>query len=257
MSNDDATMSFTDHLGELRTRIIRSGLAVIVGFVVCYILREQILTLVTRPLAPIQDMAADPEASGVAPRWFTRNPIEPVVVYLKLSGYGGVLVALPYIVYQICAFVFPGLKPTERRAVRVLIIGFSILVILGVSTAYFGVFPLVLPYLMKFAPSWVSPDLNLSETLNMLLMGLLAFAVSFQFPLVVLVLVYLELLTPAALVQWRKVAIVIIAFASALLTPAEPISMILMMAPLVLLYEASIWLSYLVLWSKRRSRRQT
>ena len=302
MFNDEARMTFTEHLGELRTRIIHTGVALLVGCLLCYVLHDQIFRIVARPLLPHQiteeelakleaekalaenlevlvpiytrplsrqpgfflaapftwsakpaDADADAAESRVQLRWVTLNPIESIVVALKLSIYGGVLVAFPYIMYQILAFIFPGLKPKERRAVQFLLFGCAGLAVAGVSLAYFGIMPLVLPYLMAWTPEMVETTLRMSETISLILMFYLGFAIAFQFPMVVMILVYLELLSPATLKAYRRFAIVGIAILSAVLTPADPISMIMMAIPLTVLYEISIWASYLLMYNKKKS----
>lgn len=259
-------MTFTEHLSELRVRIIRSGIAVFVAFLVCYAFSDQLFRLLQRPLTPLSTVGilsiitpgakpaegASPEAPPTGPKWTVLNPLEPFMVKLKLSGYAALLAALPFIMYQLCAFVFPGLKPGERRVVQVLLFGCAFFALGGVCVAYFGVFPLVLPYLMQWVPPGVEFQLRMNETISQIILGLLGFAVAFQFPMVALVLVYLGLLTPQALKRFRRVAIVAMAVAAALLTPPDPISMTLMLVPMVILYEMSIWMSYLVVRHKRR-----
>jgi sec-independent protein translocase protein TatC len=186
-------------------------------------------------------------------KWVALNPIESVVVALKLSVYGGVLISFPFILYQMLAFIFPGLKPTERRAVGFLVGGCAVLAITGVSLAYFGILPLILPYLLAWTPVGVETTLRMSETVALLILFYVGFAVAFQFPMVVMILVYLELLTPQTLKDYRKIAMVAIVIVSALLTPADPLSMIMMAIPLVILYELSIWASYLLMYNKRKT----
>lgn len=256
----DVRMTFTEHLGELRTRIMVSGAAVIISFIVCYAFSEQVYEVVSRPLqpSPSESIVPDPgtvDAAEAAPvkeiKWVQLNFIEWFMVKLKLAAYGGILLASPIIVYQICSFIFPGLKPKERRVVRIALSGCVALGVIGTSVAYFFVFPIVLQYLIQLVPENVETNLRMNENVSLLIKGYLAFAIAFQFPLVVLVLVYLDLLTPATLREYRKFAVVGIAFMSALFTPPEPISMVIMMVPLYLLYEVSIWVSYLVV--RRRS----
>ena len=277
MENDEKRMTFTEHLGELRTRIIRSFMALFVAVILCYALSNVIFEQIARPLKPLDErgMIAPPEkapdggvpgapAAAEAPapgakkpgrsmEWTVLNPIEFVVVQFKIAGYGGFLLALPFILYQIMAFVFPGLLPNERRVVQILVGGCSILGIVGVGVAYFGVFPLVLPYLLEWTPEWVQIQLRITETLNIIVKLLVGFAIAFQFPMVVLVLVYMGLLTPQSLREYRKFAIVIMALAAAILTPPDVFSMSVMLLPLVILYEASIWASYLVLRRKKKN----
>ena len=259
MADDEARMSFTEHLGELRTRIIRSGIALVVGIILCYALSNYVFEIVRRPLAPLAtasvttEQTEEGDAAARNGQWTVMNPLEPVLVKLKLAAYAGVLISLPVILYQLCAFIFPGLRPREKKAARILIFGCSCLAIAGTAVAYFFVFPLVLPYLMHWMPDDFIVQLRMSENVNLIIKGLMAFAIAFQFPMVVLALVYLELLTPATLKKYRRIAIVAMALAAAMLTPPDPGSMIMMMLPLVLLYEISIWVSYLVVRRKRKA----
>lgn len=234
-------MTFTEHLGELRSRIIYSGIALVVSFVLCYCLKGVIFECVAGPLR---------DQEGV--EWLTLTPIEAFLVQLKLAAYAGVALALPFIVYQLCAFVFPGLRANERRAAMILLTGGTVLVIAGVAVAYFGTLPLVLPYIMKMAPPDVLTRLGMKDTVSLLIKFYVGFAAAFQFPMVVLVLVYMDLLSPATLRAYRRFAVVGIAALSALFTPPDPISMIMMALPLVFLYELSIWMSYLV--ARRRDK---
>jgi len=237
---DEKRMSFTEHLGELRTRIIWSCIALGISVFFCYAISDFLIKLLAWPLLE-------------GGQWTVLNPMEPIVVKFRIAGYGGVVFALPFIIWQICAFVFPGLYANERRVVQILITGCSILAIIGVGVAYFGVFPLVLPYLLQWVPDWVQVNLRLNETLSIIAFLLLGFSVAFQFPMAVLVLVYIGLLTPQTLKKYRKLAIIGMSIISAVLTPPDPFSMLIMLAPLVCLYESSIWLSYLVILRKRRT----
>jgi len=239
VATDEARMTFTEHLGELRTRIIRSGIAVAVACLLCYILSNAIFDLVARPLLPR-------ESTEIAPPWVALNPLEGVFVKLKLAGVAGIILALPYVSYQLAAFVFPGLTAREKKTVSILTAGCGVLAIAGVSLAYFGILPTVLPYLMDWNPEGVQSQLRLSETVSLLLKFYAGFAVAFQFPLVVLVLVFLDVVSPAALKSYRKIVFVGIAMLSALLTPPDVLTMVMMATPLVLLYELSIWASYVV-----------
>jgi sec-independent protein translocase protein TatC len=241
LSEDDARMTFTEHLGELRTRLIRSAIAMVVAMVLCYIFANQLLEFMASPLGGL-------EGQG----WTYLSPLEPVLVNLKLAAYGGFLLSSPYIVYQVCAFIFPGLKPKERRAAQIMLAGSSVLTLAGLAIAYFGVLPVVMPYLREWAPKTVPVQLRVTETIAIIGKGLAAFAISFQFPMVVLILVYMGLLTPEALKKGRAIAIVGMAVGSAALTPPDPFSMVVMLLPLILLYEGSILLSYLVVRRKKK-----
>ena len=286
----EARMTFTQHLGELRMRLVRSAVAVMVAAIFCYIFSDKILEIVTRPLTPLLGTAeiitpepvagpgdpdspgppssaeSAPESGAAAPveeaeapkvrgragEWTTMTFMEGFLVKLKLSAYGGILLSIPYLLFHICAFVFPGLTVGERRVVRIMIYGCSVLATLGVGIAYFGVFPIVLNYVMSFNPDWVHNQLRLNENISLILKGLLGFAVAFQFPMVVLILVYMGLLTPETLKQYRKQAIVGMFVVGAIFTPPDPLSMMMMGLPLVFLYELSIWMSYIVVRRKKK-----
>ena len=252
-------MTFTAHLGELRTRMIRSLVAVVVGFLACYVFSEDLIVAISYPLKPLQgekqvqesdDGEILTEYGDIV--WITLNPLEPILVRLKIAAFGGIFFAFPYVLYQGCAFIFPGLTLRERRAVKMLLFGCTFLALAGSAVAYWGVFPMILPYLVQFAPDFVEVQLRLNETISLILKGIMGFAIAFQFPMVVIVLVYVGILTPESLKTYRKHAIIGLFAVGALLTPPDPISLVLMAMPLVLLYELSIWLSYIVVRRKKK-----
>ena len=246
----EARMTFTEHLAELRTRIIRVGVVVLVLCILCVVFSETIYHVVMRPLDIVAGGEAPIEKMTLTPfEWF-------IAVRLKLAGIAGLLLAVPYILYEACAFIFPGLRPKEKRLAMILLAGCSLLAIAGGTMAYLGVFPYVLPYVMSWTPDDVTAKLQVAPTLNVLLRGYLAFAVAFQFPMAVLSLVYMDLLSPATLRQYRRVAIIIMALASAMFTPPDVFTMVVMLLPLALLYEISIWLSYLVVRRRKRAHEQ-
>ena len=263
-SDYEARMTFTEHLGELRTRIVRSAIALVVGFVLCFIFSQSILNVIAGPLrtskaVEVTDGDGGESATGddVAPTghnadFVTLGPMEPFFVQMKVAAYAAIVLAFPYILFQLCAFIFPGLSPKERNIARFLIIGCGVLASLGVVVAYFGVFPLVMPYLLLYNPEWVTTQLHLDETVSLIIKGLLGFSVAFQFPMAVIILVYLGVLHPDTLKQHRKIVVVGIAFISAFFTPPDPFSMMLLFIPLYLLYELSILCATAMIWRKNR-----
>ena len=261
--DEEARMTFTAHLGELRQRMIRSCFAALVGFIFCYAFSNNIIELLSQPLRgltvePATENAAEAavgqgvrEFGGVS--WTVLSPMEPFIVKIKIAAYGGIFVAFPYILYQICAFVFPGLTLTERRIVRVTLFGCMILAVCGSGMAYWLVFPYVLPVLVSWVPAFVNVQLRLNETLSIILKGIAGFGLAFQMPMVILVLVYVGILTPASLRAYRKVAIVGVCVLSAIMTPPDPVSMMLMAIPLYGLYELSLWASYAIVRRKEKA----
>lgn len=262
-------MTFTEHLGELRTRLIRSVLSVAVAFVFCAYFSDTILYFLARPLiltnapaapaaasdetgAPAGNRSETPVSSDQTPKtayvsWTTLGALEGLIVKFKVAVYAAIVFALPYIIYQACAFIFPGLKPNEKLMVKYLIIGCGSLATVGAAVAYFGVFPLVLPYLIEYTPEWANVQLRMDENISLIIMAILGFCVAFQFPMVVLILVYMGLLSPDTLSKYRRFAIVGLACAAAALTPPDPFSMMIMLIPLLLLYEISILLSRIMI----------
>lgn len=264
----EGRMTFTAHLGELRIRMIRSIFAIAVGFVICYIFSNQIIWALSIPLEGLEHLTAVPAANtpgtaapatpppapAVMPGgMISLTPFEAFFVKMRISGYFGLVLALPIVVYQICAFVFPGLTVTERRVVNFMLVGGFGLAVAGVSVAYFLILPAVLEAVVHWTPPGVTIMLRMSDTLAVVVKALLAFGLAFQMPMVVLVLVYLGLLTPAALKTYRKIAIVGIFVAAAVFTPPDPLSMLLMAIPMLALYEISILISYLVVRQKAKS----
>jgi sec-independent protein translocase protein TatC len=266
-NDNEKRMTFTEHLGELRTRIIRSGICVVVMVVLCYAFSNGILKMIARPLTAIevqQVQPADPNAPEPAPApvpapqtnvamWTLLSPFEIVIVKFKIAGYGGLVLSSPFLIWQLLAFIFPGLKPGEKRVVQILVFGCGTLALIGVLVAYFGVLPMLMPWIMGWIPEGWTQQVRASETLTFLFKFMAGFAIAFQFPMVVLILVYLGLLTPQTLKQYRKVAIVGLTIGAAVLTPPDPVSMIIMLLPLVIMYEGSILLSYLVIRRKKQT----
>ena len=269
-------MTFTEHLAELRTRIIRSGYALVVAVFLCYALSTHIYTFIVRPIIPLvqpghienDDVLETKDADGkVLPpeavlkddtiKFVALSPFEPVMVSMRIAMYGGAVLAMPFILFQVCGFIFPGLTGRERNAVMIMLLGGGALAVSGVALAYYFVFPVIIPVLKSMAPSFVETQFQMSTTLGELIYLLLGFAITFQFPMFVLILVYLDLLTPQTLVaQWR-IAIVGIAVVAAVFTPPDAISMTIMMVPLLFLYVGSAIGAYAIVWSRKKKTATT
>jgi sec-independent protein translocase protein TatC len=274
-------MTFTEHLAELRVRIMRASVALIVAVFVCYAASENIFAFLVRPLLPlaetnqmrndtgldasgqpipppVPDAESAPKTGGLvldkkgAPKVVTLSPFETVLVYMKIATKGGLILAMPFILFEACAFIFPGLSGKERNAVLFFLFGGGALAIFGVGIAYGVVFPIVVPVLQGWAPEFVETQFQMSTTLDQLTYLLLGFAVTFQLPMFLLVLVYLDLLTPQTLVSQWRLAIVVIAVISAIFTPPDALSMAVMMGPLLLLYLGSAFGAYIIVWMKKK-----
>lgn len=233
-----AEMPFLDHLDELRSRLIWMGGAVlvlaIVGFFV--VTEFDVIGLLKRPIVPLV-----PEGKLL----FT-SPTEPMAVTLKLSFVFGIIFAAPMIIYHTWAFLSPALFEHEKKLVVPAVIGGFFLFLMGVAMAYFLVLPIGLRFLLGFQTQALDPIITIGEYLKFATRLILAFGIIFQLPLVSVLLAALGLITAETLKKFRRHAIVGLAALSALLTPADVGTMLMMMGPLLLLYEISIVLAALV-----------
>jgi sec-independent protein translocase protein TatC len=237
-------MPFLDHLEELRWRLLWSLLAIIVCTIVGYLLvtRFNVLGLLTAPLEPFLD----------GEKLKTLSPIAPFMVTLKLALVVGAILASPIVIYQIWAFLSPALMPSEKRAIVPSLYFGLLLFLAGVAMAYFVALPVTLDFTMSFQTDALEPAIEVNAYLSVVIRLLLVFGLVFELPVVILALTYLGLVTPEFLAAKRRHAIAIITIVSALITPGDVITItILMMIPLALLYELSIYLSRVVV--RRRS----
>jgi len=238
MSKPDVKMTFTEHLAELRTRIIRSAIAVGVCGAVGFGFHKKIFGLLVRPL-------------GDAASLQSLTPIEFFMTRLSIAFYVGVFLALPVILYQALMFVMPALKPHERRVVLGGLISSSVLTIAGLSVAYLAILPIVFPVLESLAPEGVVANYQYEKYVNFVFKFLIAFAVGFQFPIIMVSLVHLGIVPVRFFVKNAKYVLVIILIASALFTPPDPLSQIMMAVPLFFLYVLSLGVAYV--FRKRES----
>ncbi len=236
MTSTDERMSFTSHLEDLRKRLVISVAAIAVGFAVCYYFSEGLYTLLTRPLMP-----ALPE--GVDYLVFT-GVVEPFFIYMKIGFLGGVVIASPVVLYQVWAFVAPGLYAGERRWFVAIVAASVVLFSGGALFAYFVVFPFAFKYLLSFSSDGLRPMLSMGLYFSLVTRLLLAFGAVFQMPLAVLVLARLGIVNHRQLLGWWRYALVGILIASAVLTPTPDVfNQMLMAGPLMFLYVVSIFIA--------------
>lgn len=234
-SGGQAEMPFLDHLDELRGRLIWSLVAIIVGLIIGLIAVAQfdILGIVERP---IRDLLPMDQLS------FT-SPITPFVITLKLGFIVGLILVFPFLAYQGWRFLSPALYENERRFAVPSIAAGSLLFIAGVCMAYFVVLPLGLNILLGWYSDRLNPVIMIGEYLNFATKLILAFGLIFEMPVVLVFLSLLGVVTPEGMAKYRRHAVVVMAVVSAFLTPADPYTMLAMMLPMLLLYEASIVMS--------------
>ncbi|NIR42529.1 MAG: twin-arginine translocase subunit TatC [Gemmatimonadetes bacterium] len=227
-------MPFLEHLEELRWRLIWVGISVLILSVAGFFLVTEldVIGLLKRPIEPLV-----PDGQLL----FT-SPTEPMTVTLKLSFVVGIVLGVPIIVYHTWGFMSPALLQREREVAIPAVIGGFLLFLLGVAMAYFLVLPLGLRFLLGFQTQALNPIITIGEYLKFATRLILAFGIIFELPLVSVLLAMLGLITADTLKRYRRHAIVGVAALSAILTPADVGTMLMMMAPLVLLYEVSILL---------------
>lgn len=224
-------MSLVEHLEELRDRLIKSAAALAVTTALSLIIAKQVLNAF-RALLP-----------GEAPlQAFT--PTETYVVYFKVALLCGLALAMPLIVYQVLAFIVPGLTKEERRWLYVVAPGAGLLFLAGLLFAYYVILPFGLPILQGFLSDVVVQQWRLDYYISFVVRFLIITGLIFETPLVIYFLSKVGLITQQRLAQSRRYAIVVAAGTAALLTPTtDPFTMLLVMGPMILLYELGIFLA--------------
>ncbi len=225
-------MSFWEHVGELRKRLVLSFIIVIVLGAVCYAYWDYLLAFILKPAGKRELIYL--------------NVMEPFVARFKLALWGGLIAGFPLVLYQIMAFVVPGLKRKEKIF---LILMVFFMVLLFFSGIYFGY-----KYVLKVGINWleaqgggiIKPNLTVSQYISFVGLFLMAFGISFETPVVIVVLARVGAVRPITLIKQWRVAIVIILFAAAIITPDwSPITMGLMAAPMLILYILGVGLSFI------------
>ncbi|MER3472854.1 MAG: twin-arginine translocase subunit TatC [Armatimonadota bacterium] len=231
---EDRPADLTEHLEELRTRIVRSLFVIFAGWVAGYILFPVVYHLLSLPLEkPLREVEGKTVFLHFADPFFLR---------LKLSFVVGLIFAAPYVTYQIWAFVAPGLTRSERRVVRMFIPFSGMLFVMGVGLGYV-LMPAAIRWFLSYLADYGSATL-LQNPLSYVLLTvkiLLAFGLSFQLPIVLIILAKLGLVSSKRLMTYWRHAVVIISIIAAVITPTnDPLSMTVMALPMVFLYFLTI-----------------
>jgi sec-independent protein translocase protein TatC len=229
---DDEKIPFTEHLDELRKRLITCFIAVGIGFLIAFGFKEKLFEILAHPLISVMKSGNKIIFTGLPEAFF---------VYMKVAFIAGIGLATPVIVYQFWMFVAPGLYEKERRFVFPVVFLTSIFFLGGALFGYFFVFPFGFVYLMSFASETILPMPSMNEYFGFASSMLLAFGVVFELPLVITFMARFGIVTVDFLRKNRKYAILIIFIVAAILTPGpDVVSQLLMAAPLLVLYEISI-----------------
>jgi sec-independent protein translocase protein TatC len=241
-------MSFFDHLVELRTRLINSLLGIGVGMVVGLLVSKQVINFISRP------MQAALHANHLDVNLYYTSPAGYISLYINLGLYLGIALAMPYVLYQIWLFVAPGLYKNERRAVSGFIISSMSLFLCGIAFGYFVLLPQVLTFLVAFANEGpIKPLISINEYFNLILVVLVGLGVIFELPVLIFILSAFGIVTPRFLMRNFRYAMLIITIVAAIVTPTpDATTMLIFMAPMILLYFIGVFVSYMVLRRKRQ-----
>jgi len=228
-------MPFTQHLEELRKRLIISAIAIGIGFLIGYFFKERIFEWLMRPLLQVLP-------KGESQKLIYTAPHEAFVTYLKVSFIAGVGLASPVIIYQIWRFIAPGLYQNERRYLVPIVLFSTIFFLGGAMFGYFVVFPFGFQFFVSFANDFITPMISTREFTSFATRLLFAFGLVFEMPIFAFFLARIGLLNAKFMRKQRKYAILFIFVAAAVLTPPDVISQLLMAMPLLVLYEISVWI---------------
>lgn len=232
----DGRMSFTEHLEELRRRLIICLVAVGIGFALSYSFAERLFALLMRPLIKVM-----PAGEKLV---FTALP-EAFFTYFKVALIAGVAFASPVIIHQAWCFVAPGLYARERRLLLPVVLSSTLFFLGGALFGYFVAFPFGFKFFISFAGDHIRVMPTLRESLGFATWLLLVFGIVFETPLVILILARLGIVDATKLRRNQKYAVLIIFIVAAILTPPDLVSQLLMAVPLLILYEMGIWIAKL------------
>lgn len=228
MSDQD---TFLSHLMELRDRLLRSLIAVGIVFVALFPWARDLYTLLAEPLLHKLPKGGQMIATEVT---------TPFFVPMKVAMVAAFLIALPYILYQLWAFVAPGLYAHEKRLVAPLVIASTVLFFCGMAFAYFLVFPVVFGFITRVAPEGVAVMTDINKYLDFVLTLFIAFGVTFEVPVAVILLVRMGVVSVAKLKEARPYVVVGAFVVGAIFTPPDVVSQTMLAVPLWLLYEAGV-----------------
>lgn len=230
--------SFLSHLVELRVRLIRALSVLLLGFLPCAFYARELYTLLAQPLLEKLPQGGQMIATDVA---------TPFFVPMKVAMMMAFVITLPHTLYQIWSFIAPGLYTHEKRFALPLVIGSSILFFFGMAFAYFAALPLVFEFITYFAPEGVAVMTDIGKYLSFVLSMFMAFGVTFEVPVFVIILVRTGAITIEKLKEIRPYVIVGAFVIAAIFTPPDVVSQFMLAVPLCLLYELGIFIAALMI----------
>lgn len=232
MSEEEKEMTIWDHLGELRNRLFIALISLVVTTLISFIFADRFIQVLAIPMpGGLQSLLAI-------------EVTENISVFMKVSMLSGFILALPFVLYELLAFVIPGLTAAERKWVIISIPLASVFFIIGVAFCYFVMLPAAIPFLTGFLGVKTTP--RLSSYIGFVTNMMFWIGISFELPLLVFILAKLKIVNAKMLLRQWRIAIVVIAVVAAVVTPTpDPVNMSLLMAPLFVLYMLSILFAFL------------
>ena len=232
---DTKEFSLTEHLTELRDRIIKALIALAIGFVICYFFSKDILSIISQPIKP--------HLTATSGQLIFITPFEKFFSYLWVSLFAGFILSSPVWLYQFWKFISPGLYKEEKKWSLLFVSASTLLFLSGILFVYFVVYPFSFRFLLNFGGGAEQAYISLKPYLSFFLRTAVVFGLVFEMPVILLSLLKLNIINVKQLVKIRPYVVVMIAVLSAIITPPDIFSMLFMMFPLYLLFEASIWIS--------------
>ena len=228
-------LTILGHLAELRGRLLKSVIAVLITSIVAFIFSDQIFHILTYP------------AAGTGVNLVYIDMTEMLGVYMKVCLTAGVALAMPYLVYHILMFVFPALTFMERKYILILLPWIALMFAGGIVFSYYVLIPPAIKFLLTFGSDIAVPQIRIGSYITVVTRVILATGIVFELPVISTFLARLGIVTSAWLASKRKFAVVISFILAAIITPTfDPINQTMVALPIILLYEMSIWLAKLV-----------
>ncbi|TET53777.1 MAG: twin-arginine translocase subunit TatC [Actinobacteria bacterium] len=235
---NDAKIDFWDHVSEARKRLLLSSIIVLVLGSVCYVYWEFLYSIIAKP-------------AGVQ-KFISISVMEPFSARFKLALWGGFLLGFPFILYQLLAFIVPGLTKREKRFLIVMALFMVALFYGGIYFGYTYVLAIAIRWLEAQGAGLITPYLTISQYISFIGLFLLAFGISFETPVIIVVLVRVGVVRPITLIKQWRVVVIIILLAAAILTPDwSPVTMGIMALPMLVLYILGVGLSFIFAPKKR------
>lgn len=235
-------LSLFDHLNELRNRIVISLYWIIGGMVACYNYTGEIFNIIRKPITPFLP------TGGLI---FT-GPADKFLAHLKIAAFAGLLLSCPFWIYQIWKFIGPALYQKEKKYTLGFLFFGTFLFLAGVLFAYFFVLPAAFHFLMGYQGDIDKPMITIDQYLSFFLTTSVMFGASFELPLIMTILGMLGIVSSQFFRKNRRYAVVVLAVIAAIITPPDLLSMVMMLIPLVALYEVGVW----AVWFAERKRAQ-